>query len=82
VVAWSPYRPGCHGTFDLLLNTVSERIDVAAFLGLLRLDGVLVAVGALARGVRVFTRSMIAGIPETREMLDFCAANSIDVATL
>ncbi len=76
------------GSFDLVLNTVSAAIDVDAYLSLLAVDGALVNVGAppeplsvnvfsliLAR--RSFAGSMIGGIRETQEMLDFCAAHHL-----
>ncbi len=76
------------GSFDLVLNTVSAAIDVNAYLSLLAVDGALVNVGAppeplsvnvfsliLAR--RSFAGSMIGGIRETQEMLDFCAAHHL-----
>jgi uncharacterized zinc-type alcohol dehydrogenase-like protein len=75
-------------SFDLIVNTVSAPIDMAAYLGLLRLDGTLVAVGAPGEPlpIRVFTLfdnrrsfagSSIGGIAETQEMLDFCAEHGI-----
>jgi uncharacterized zinc-type alcohol dehydrogenase-like protein len=77
------------GTFDLIINTVSAHIDVDAYLGLLAVDGTLVNVGAppeplnlnafsLITGRRSFAGSMIGGIAETQEMLDFCAEHGID----
>jgi alcohol dehydrogenase (NADP+) len=76
------------GTFDLIINTVSAKIDMNAYLSLLTLDGTLVNVGAPAEplGVNVFSLighrrsfagSMIGGIRETQEMLDFCAEHDI-----
>lgn len=76
------------GTFDLIINTVSAKIHLDAYLGLLALDGTLVNVGApaepLSVGVmnlighrRSFAGSMIGGIRETQEMLDFCAKHNI-----
>jgi len=75
-------------TFDLIINTVSAPIDMAAYLGLLRLDGTLVSVGAppqplpvpvfaLFGNRRSFAGSGIGGIAETQEMLDFCAERGI-----
>ncbi|MCR6097744.1 NAD(P)-dependent alcohol dehydrogenase [Salipaludibacillus agaradhaerens] len=76
------------GSFDLIINTVSANIDINAYFSLLALDGTLVNVGAPAEplSVNVFTLiphrrsfagSMIGGIRETQEMLDFCAAHDI-----
>jgi alcohol dehydrogenase (NADP+) len=76
------------GCFDLIINTVSARIDVSDFLGLLVTDGTMVNVGAPAEplpvGVfsllmqrRSFAGSAIGGIRETQEMLDFCAEHGI-----
>jgi uncharacterized zinc-type alcohol dehydrogenase-like protein len=74
--------------FDLIINTVSVPIDMAAYLGLLRLNGTLVSVGAppeplpvpvfaLFGNRRSFAGSGIGGIAETQEMLDFCAERAI-----
>ena len=76
------------GRFDLIINTVSARIDLDAYLGLLAVDGTLVNVGAPADPLAVnafsligarrsFAGSMIGGIALTQEMLDFCAENNI-----
>jgi alcohol dehydrogenase (NADP+) len=76
------------GYFDLIINTVSASIDISAHLGLLTVDGAMVNVGAPAEplpvnamaligGRRSFAGSMIGGIPETQEMLDFCAKHGI-----
>jgi uncharacterized zinc-type alcohol dehydrogenase-like protein len=75
-------------TFDLIINTVSAPIDMAAYLGLLRLNGTLVSVGAppeplpvpvfaLFGNRRSFAGSGIGSIGETQEMLDFCAERGI-----
>ncbi|HET7800663.1 MAG TPA: NAD(P)-dependent alcohol dehydrogenase [Humibacillus xanthopallidus] len=74
--------------FDLIINTVSARIDLDAYLGLLAVDGTLVNVGAppeplsvnvfsLIGGRRSFAGSMIGGIALTQEMLDFCAEHEL-----
>jgi uncharacterized zinc-type alcohol dehydrogenase-like protein len=76
------------GRFDLIVNTVSAPIDVDAYLSLLAVDGALVNVGAPAEplslnvmsligGRRTYAGSMIGGIAETQEMLDFCAGHGI-----
>ncbi|GAA1415489.1 NAD(P)-dependent alcohol dehydrogenase [Kitasatospora putterlickiae] len=76
------------GHFDLVVNTVSADLDLTAYLGLLRTDGTLVQLGApekpvgvnahaLLTGRRSLAGSMIGGLPETQEMLDFCAEHGI-----
>jgi uncharacterized zinc-type alcohol dehydrogenase-like protein len=76
------------GSFDLIVNTVSANIDISSYLSLLALDGTLVNVGAPAEPLpvnvfslighrRSFAGSMIGGIRETQEMLDFCAEHGI-----
>jgi uncharacterized zinc-type alcohol dehydrogenase-like protein len=76
------------GTADLMLSTVSEPLDLGAYLGLVRTDGTLVNVGApeepvslslfaLIDGRKTLAGSMIGGIVETRETLDFCADHGI-----
>jgi len=73
---------------DLILDTVSAKHDVNAYLQLLRIDGSVVLVGLPAepleigafnvvKGRRSFAGSNIGGIAETQEMLNFCADNSI-----
>ena len=75
-------------TFDLILNTVSAELVINDYLNLLKLDGTLVViglpgkhyevhVGTLLNGRRSVAGSMIGGIPEMQEMLDFCAKHSI-----
>ncbi|MEU3509974.1 NAD(P)-dependent alcohol dehydrogenase [Streptomyces longwoodensis] len=74
------------GSFDLILSTVSAPLDFGAFLSLLRTDGALVNVGAPEEPIslnlfsvinnrKTLAGSMIGGIAETQEMLDFCAAH-------
>ena len=74
--------------FDLILNTVSENIDTDAYLKTLRLDGTMVNVGipshpdqvsmfALAMQRRSLSSTKNGGIPETQEMLDFCAEHGL-----
>jgi uncharacterized zinc-type alcohol dehydrogenase-like protein len=75
-------------TFDLIINTVSANIDLAAYLDLVKTDGSLVLLGvpdkphtvptfSLVGGRRELAGSAIGGIRETQEMLDFCAKNKI-----
>ncbi len=76
------------GGFDVIVSTVSAPLDFGAYLGLLRTDGALVNVGApeepislnlfrLLGGRKTLAGSMIGGIAETQEMLDFCAEHNI-----
>ena len=76
------------GSFDLILNTVSATLDLNDYLGLLKLDGTLVELGmpdqpmtvpapALIFGRRRLAGSLIGGIAETQEMLDFCAEHDV-----
>ncbi len=75
-------------TFDLILNTVSARLDLNAYLSLLAVDGTMVNVGAPSEPLAVqvfsllmkrrsFAGSLIGGIRETQEVLDFCAGHGI-----
>ncbi len=75
-------------SFDFILDTVAAQHDINAYLGLLKRDCTLVQVGApedpLALNVfsviwrrRNFAGSLIGGIAETQEMLDFCAKHGI-----
>ncbi|KQO63709.1 NAD(P)-dependent alcohol dehydrogenase [Curtobacterium sp. Leaf261] len=76
------------GSFDLIINTVSAKVDMSAYLGLLAVDGTMVNVGApseplavpafaLIPARRSWAGSAIGGIRETQEMLDFCAEHGI-----
>jgi len=76
------------GRFDLLIDTVSVGHDLNAYLGLLRAEGALVIVGvpptpapigamSLIYGNKKLAGSMIGGIAETQEMLDYCAEKKI-----
>lgn len=76
-------------SFDFILNTVAAPHDLDAFLALLKRDGTMALVGApatphpspnvfnLIMRRRSLAGSMIGGIPETQEMLDFCAQHGI-----
>ncbi len=76
-------------SFDFILDTVAASHDLDAFTSLLKLDGTLCLVGVpehghpspnvatLIFGRRSIAGSLIGGIPETQEMLDFCAEKGI-----
>ncbi|NVN10872.1 NAD(P)-dependent alcohol dehydrogenase [Nguyenibacter vanlangensis] len=76
------------GRFDFILDAVAADHDINAYLNLLKRDGTLVQVGApeeklpiaafsLILKRRSFAGSLIGGIPETQEMLDFCGTHGI-----
>ncbi|MFC7258478.1 NAD(P)-dependent alcohol dehydrogenase [Streptomyces lutosisoli] len=76
------------GTFDLIVNTVSAKLDLDAYLGLLAVGGAMVNVGAPAEPLslsvfslimqgRSYAGSLIGGIRETQEMLNFCGEHGI-----
>lgn len=74
--------------FDFIINTVSAPHDYSAYINTLNTDGVMICVGAPPQPIPVaamsliFQRrsivgSLIGGIAETQEMLDYCAAHNI-----
>ena len=76
------------GTFDFILDTVSAKHDLDVYLQMLKREGTMTLVGVpdkpaeLAAGALIFGRraragSLIGGIAETQEMLDFCAEHGI-----
>ena len=77
------------GSFDFILNTVAAPHNLDAFLGLLKRDATMTLVGApdsphpspevfsLILKRRRLAGSLIGGIAETQEMLDFCAEHNI-----
>ncbi len=76
------------GYFDFILDTVSAEHDYNQYLALLKTDGTHICVGAppeptpvaafsLMTGRKSIAGSGIGGLPETQDMLDFCAANNI-----
>ena len=82
------------GYFDLVINTVSVVLDFNKYLKLLALDGTMVLVGlpekemsigafSLAIARRSLAGSVIGGIRETQEMLDFCSKHNVtcDIGT-
>jgi alcohol dehydrogenase (NADP+) len=75
-------------SFDFILDAVSADHDINPYINLLTLDGTLTLVGAppkplgvsafgLIVGRRSVSGSIIGGIPETQEMLDFCGEHNI-----
>ena len=75
-------------TFDFILDTLSASHDYNMYVSMLKVDGTLICVGLPPEPITVpafnlvFTRkcvagSLIGGLPETQEMLDYCAANNI-----
>jgi uncharacterized zinc-type alcohol dehydrogenase-like protein len=83
------------GRFDVILDSVSAPHDLALFVGLLKAEGTHVLLGApsqpytlpafaLIMGRRSIAGSLIGGIAETQEMLDFCGKHEIaaDVETI
>ena len=72
------------GHFDLIIDTISAPHDYNAYLGMLRLEGTMVLLGvppaptpvaalSLIFGRKILAGSLLGGIKETQEMLDFCA---------
>jgi uncharacterized zinc-type alcohol dehydrogenase-like protein len=76
------------GRFDVIVNTISAPHDYDAYLGMVKVDGTMVLVGAppaqtpisafsLIMGRKRLAGSLIGGIAETQEMLDYCARERI-----
>ena len=77
------------GSFDFIIDTVAAPHNLDTFITLLKRDGAMVLVGApgephpspgvfnLIMGRRTLAGSLIGGIAETQEMLDFCAEHGI-----
>jgi uncharacterized zinc-type alcohol dehydrogenase-like protein len=96
VVSKNPDEMQKHAnSFDFILDAVAADHDINAYLNLLKLDGTLTQVGAPEAPVpvvtfnlifrrRQFAGSLIGGIAETQEMLDFCAERGIvsDIETI
>ncbi|HEX5716725.1 MAG TPA: NAD(P)-dependent alcohol dehydrogenase, partial [Thermoanaerobaculia bacterium] len=90
VISRNPQEMARHaGSFHFILNTVAAPHNLDAFLVLLKRDGAMVLVGApgephpsptvfnLIMRRRTLAGSLIGGIAETQEMLDFCAEHGI-----
>ncbi|MEY3254595.1 MAG: hypothetical protein RJA01_601 [Actinomycetota bacterium] len=82
------WNKGLKKQFDLVLNTVSADLDLEPYLSTLKTDGTLVVIGlpgkpysvnsgTLLDGRRSIAGSMIGGIPELQEMLEFCGNHNI-----
>ncbi|MFZ8477559.1 zinc-binding dehydrogenase, partial [Staphylococcus aureus] len=76
------------GSFDFILSTISAQYDIGTYLKLLKRDGTMVVVGvpdkpsdimtfSLIMGRKTLAGSLIGGIKETQEMLDFCGQHQI-----
>jgi len=89
VISKNPEEMNKHlGTFDFIIDAVSADHDINIYLNLLKRDGTLTLVGApekplpvssfgLIFGRKILTGSLIGGIQETQEMLDFCSEHNI-----
>lgn len=90
VVSRNAYEMAAHAkSLDFILNTVAALHDLDAYVALLKRDGAMTLVGApatphpspqvmnLIGKRRSIAGSMLGGIPETQEMLDFCAEHGI-----
>ena len=89
VLSNDPAAMAAHAeSFDLIVDAVSAKHDINAYLGLIKRDGTLVQVGAPEEPLplavfsviwkrRNFAGSLIGGIAETQEMLDFCGKHGI-----
>lgn len=87
VVAGGRGGRGLARRFDMILDTASAAHDYNAYLQMLKIDGTMVLLGipepspvaasSLVMGRRRLAGSLIGGIRETQEMLDFCAANGV-----
>lgn len=75
-------------TFDFIIDTVSAKHDLNLYLGMLKTNGTLICVGAPAEPYQIHAFSLLAGnktiagsgaggLPQTQEMLDFCAEHDI-----
>ncbi len=89
IISTNPEEMKQHvGSFDFILDTVAADHDINTYLGMLTLDGNLTLVGApetplqvsafaLIFGRKSLSGSLIGGIKETQEMLDFCGEHNI-----
>lgn len=79
---------GLKESFDVIISTVPASVDLDVYLGLLDLDGVFVTVGqsqkpytfavnSLKQNRRTLAGTVIGGIPQTQEMMDFCGEHGV-----
>jgi len=79
---------GVNNYFDFIINTVSAQLDLATYVNLLRREGTMILLGVPSEAPHIhafnliakrrrIAGSLIGGIAETQEMLDFCAEHSI-----
>lgn len=84
----SAQMAGCAESLDIIINTVSARIDLDQYINCLKRDGVMVLLGVSGSATELKPRSLISkrrklagsligGLPETQEMLDYCAKHQI-----
>jgi alcohol dehydrogenase (NADP+) len=78
----------CAGSFDLIISTVPSNVDMNAYLNLLEVDGTFVNLSIPQNPLSVSAATLLAnrrslagarsgGMPETQEMIDFCATHGI-----
>ena len=89
IISTDPEQMKQHaGSFDFILDTIAADHDINAYIGMLGLDGNITLVGApetplqvsafaLLFGRKSLSGSLIGGIRETQEMLDFCGEHNI-----
>lgn len=88
IVKSSEDLKGLNRKFDLVLNTISALVDLNAYLNILKIDGTMVIIGlpdspysvsagALLNGRKSLTGSMIGGMPELQEMINFAGQHNI-----
>jgi len=89
IISTNPEEMKQHaGSFDFILDTIAAEHDINAYIGMLGLDGNITLVGApetpmpvsafaLLFGRKSLSGSLIGGIKETQEMLDFCGQHNI-----
>ena len=88
IISFDELLTAVKGYFDFIVDTVSASHDFRFYLGMLRTDGTHILVGlpsqhleippfSIVGGRKSVAGSSIGGIPETQEMLDYCAEKNI-----